>query len=357
MLQSSLQERTGTKVYCVPEAATLLVTGGLEWKNADTSEKTVEYQLALLRTQIALEDQFFSIAQATGKPALIVCDRGTMDGRAYTTEAQFNEILRKGGFTLSSLRDERYDAVMFLVSAAIGAESHYNLDNPARFEDVAGAEKADLHLRTMYIGHPRLKLIDNSSSHSFSDKMERALDYVYEVIGHRKPKHRTRRYLIGSVPAAFPIPTEQILVVITILAGSTTENIRFVMKRQQGETRTHILTAIARQPAGERTQSQHTISQREYDMHMLQRDPSRVDVVKVATSMTYNGTFMELSVFREPIWCRGRAFLYVDCDSDCPPKAEAWLPSWLNVMADTTGKVEYSSWMLSRQDANAFPDV
>eukprot|EP00331_Platyophrya_macrostoma_P018826 CAMPEP_0176474778 /NCGR_PEP_ID=MMETSP0127-20121128/43224_1 /TAXON_ID=938130 /ORGANISM="Platyophrya macrostoma, Strain WH" /LENGTH=51 /DNA_ID=CAMNT_0017870269 /DNA_START=63 /DNA_END=214 /DNA_ORIENTATION=- len=50
-----------------------------------TSEKVVEYQLALLRVQVALEDQFFAVARASRQPAIIVSDRGTMDGRAYCT--------------------------------------------------------------------------------------------------------------------------------------------------------------------------------------------------------------------------------------------------------------------------------
>ena len=32
------------------------------------------------------------------------------------------------------MRDNRYDAVIHLVTAAIGAETYYNLDNAARYE-------------------------------------------------------------------------------------------------------------------------------------------------------------------------------------------------------------------------------
>ena len=51
--------------------------------------------------------------------------------------------------------------VLHLVTAAIGAESYYNLDNPARYEDLDGARSSDLKLRQMYVGHPNFRLLDN----------------------------------------------------------------------------------------------------------------------------------------------------------------------------------------------------
>ena len=64
MLQTKLLS-AGFNVYCVPEAATLLVNGGLTWTEM-TEDKATLYQLALLRTQIALEDAFLDIAKAPG---------------------------------------------------------------------------------------------------------------------------------------------------------------------------------------------------------------------------------------------------------------------------------------------------
>lgn len=38
------------------------------------------------------------------------------------------------GFNAVQLRDNRYDAVIHLVTAANGADKYYNLDNQARYE-------------------------------------------------------------------------------------------------------------------------------------------------------------------------------------------------------------------------------
>lgn len=60
---------------------------------------------------------------------MILCDRykfikqrGVLDGNAYMDELPWLAMLERLGLTVSQLRDNRYDAVIHLVSAADGAE-------------------------------------------------------------------------------------------------------------------------------------------------------------------------------------------------------------------------------------------
>ena len=73
-----------------------------------------------------LEDIFVEIAQSSEQPTIILCDRGVMDGSAYTDENVWQAILDETGWSTIQLRDKRYEAVVHLVSAADGAESFYN---------------------------------------------------------------------------------------------------------------------------------------------------------------------------------------------------------------------------------------
>ena len=59
------------------------------------------------------------------------------------------------------MRDNRYDAVVHLISAADGAEEFYNTDNEARFETVEQAVERDRELRKAYVGHNKLFVVDN----------------------------------------------------------------------------------------------------------------------------------------------------------------------------------------------------
>lgn len=78
-----------------------------------------------------LEDLFYEIASEQEKPAVIICDRGLLDNRAYCDPKVWNALLEELGMNMVQLRDKRYDAVVHLVTAADGAEKFYNLANEA----------------------------------------------------------------------------------------------------------------------------------------------------------------------------------------------------------------------------------
>lgn len=49
-------------------------------------QDAVRFQINVMRTQMALEDIFVKIACNSESRAVIVCDRGVMDGKAYTED-------------------------------------------------------------------------------------------------------------------------------------------------------------------------------------------------------------------------------------------------------------------------------
>lgn len=48
-------------------------------------------QTNLLKTQMHLEDTFYSLAEGTSKPSVLLCDRGTMDGSAYISKSMWHK--------------------------------------------------------------------------------------------------------------------------------------------------------------------------------------------------------------------------------------------------------------------------
>ena len=131
----------GFDVFVVPELATLTITGGAS-PGSYSREEIVGWETALLRAQMALEDCFEEIATKVSLPqgshAVLLCDRGTMDVLAYVGKDAFDEVLEENGWTIPQLRDQRYEAVVHLVTAAIGAEAFYTLENnKARMETTA----------------------------------------------------------------------------------------------------------------------------------------------------------------------------------------------------------------------------
>ena len=51
-----------------------------------TFDMQVKFQIQLMKTQIALEDNFVELAKNEGKRAVVLCDRGLMDGSAYISQ-------------------------------------------------------------------------------------------------------------------------------------------------------------------------------------------------------------------------------------------------------------------------------
>ncbi|KAG5473116.1 hypothetical protein CUR178_03034 [Leishmania enriettii] len=351
-IQSKIPQRTGFRVMCVPEAATLLVTGGMQWDGS----LTVPQQLALLRIQLALEDQFYALAVASNVPTIIVSDRGTMDGRAFCTDAQFQEILRGVGSTIDALRD-RYDAVIHMVTAAEGAEEFYNLDNPARYEDLDGARASDLRLQEMYVGHPMYRLLDNSTT--FEDKIERGLQVICQVVHKANcapvpPTH----YLVRRCPSELPVACATYMTYTTVLSNSQMSDIRLLVKREMADGSTmHFFKSVREPPSSvstmassralpratsrasstanappastaapmqERIESAQRISSREYASLCKHRDRTRAEVVVKATHFIFESANYELTALVAPSWAAGRQTLTVEsCRvSAAPPLQE-----------------------------------
>ena len=69
-------------------------------------------------------------AKLRGGVTAIICDRGVCDTKAYVTDALWQRLLQKYHLNPLELRDDRYDAVLHLVTAADGAEKVWYRASP-----------------------------------------------------------------------------------------------------------------------------------------------------------------------------------------------------------------------------------
>ncbi len=76
------------------------------------------------------------------------------------------------------LRDNRYDQIIHMVTAALGAEQYYLLDNNlTRTETIDIARKVDERCAKAWIGHPYFDVIDNYTV--FEMKIARVLHVIF----------------------------------------------------------------------------------------------------------------------------------------------------------------------------------
>jgi predicted ATPase len=137
-----------SRVVAVPEVATALLTHVFP-PVRDQVERCA-LQRAIFEVQRNLEQAY----EARLQPGqVLLCDRGVPDGAGYWPDgcaAFFAAMQCDAPAELA-----RYEAVLFLESAAVGG---YVIDpnNPTRHEELSAAVRVDQRLRAVWAGHPNL---------------------------------------------------------------------------------------------------------------------------------------------------------------------------------------------------------
>lgn len=160
------------QVIVVPESATLLFSGGFPRLEQPGAVRAA--QRAIFEVQRSLED----ITEAEHPERVLLCDRGTVDGAAYWpgSEAEFFAAM---GTTLAA-ELERYDAVLFFESAAVGNHPIKG-NNPVRIETHAEAAALDKRLREVWSRHPRFTFVRHRDS--FFQKLTEGFDALSRIVG------------------------------------------------------------------------------------------------------------------------------------------------------------------------------
>ena len=139
-----------------------------------------------MRLQVSLEDNFLEIAQmVTDKSVVLLIDRGLLDGSAYVDQETWDSLMDDMGTNPVRLRDDRYDGVLHMVTAADGAEEFYaSLSNEARYESAEEATLKDRKLRQAYMSHAKYSMIRNNYK-DFNSKINAAKTEVQKFLNMR----------------------------------------------------------------------------------------------------------------------------------------------------------------------------
>ncbi len=160
----------GNKVVIVPEAATILFSGGFPRSTDPGASRAA--QTAIYQVQRNLED----VQSELYPERILLCDRGTVDGAVYWPED--GEFFDAMGTTLDA-ELARYDAVVFFETAARGGQSIEG-GNPVRIESDEEAVALDMALRAFWSKHPRFSLVPNAKS--FFQKITFGLAAIESIV-------------------------------------------------------------------------------------------------------------------------------------------------------------------------------
>jgi predicted ATPase len=149
-------------VDVLPEAASILFLGG--FRRGTSHRARAAAQRAIFRVQRELE----AVADADSDGAIVLCDRGTLDGVAYWP-AEGDFFLAMGTQREAELK--RYHAVLHLRTPA--RTSGYDQRNPVRIETAEEAAVIDARIAEAWAGHPRRWFVDSTGD--FMAKAQRAI--------------------------------------------------------------------------------------------------------------------------------------------------------------------------------------
>ena len=331
--------KLGYRVLFVPETATELITGGV---TPITCGKNLDYQICQMRLQMEKE-RIFEYASKTmpDEKILIVCDRGTMDNRAYMNDLEFTQVLNALETNEIQLRDS-YDAVFHLVTAAKGAERFYTLaNNEARTETPEQARGIDDKLIAAWTGHPHLRVIDNSGD--FNDKLKRLIAEIRSFLGEPAPLEIERKFLI-KYPDIRWLETQascrKVDIIQTYLTANGDDELRI---RQRGENGSYIYYKTLKRRISDttRTEIEQRLSQEDYLRLLMEADPTKRPIRKTRYCLTYDNQYFEIDVY--PFWS-DKAIVEIELSDE---NAEIHLPKELKIIKEVTDDPSYQNAALA----------
>lgn len=152
-------------VKVLPEAAGVVFGGGFPREDDHACKRAA--QRAIFYLQRELES-----AGDSHNPAIVLCDRGTLDGLAYWP-GPLEEFWASVGTTLEQ-QLARYNAVIHLRTPAL--DHGYNRQNPLRTESAGVAAEIDARILQAWQAHPHRSVVESTSE--FLDKAAQALEIL-----------------------------------------------------------------------------------------------------------------------------------------------------------------------------------
>jgi hypothetical protein len=339
---SYLRERN-FDVITVPEVFTVLASNGMSGDFFATGGMEKIIQGTVLDVQLSLEDGIEKILRAKGKPAVMICDRGTMDGAAYIPKDTFERIMVDRNTDVVQLRDNRYDAIFHLVTCADGASSYYTLvNNKVRTETVEEALAMDLKSKNTWVGHPHLYVLDNHTL--FEGKMNRLVNVISKLVGLPSGlKRRSAKFLLKSKPIVDNFPPEMVhqtfeveKVYLQQSDKRNPDNYSFIRRRTNVDSKGRLVGSVYQLTSvqfnnEEVIEHKRIISQREYSAAYFTRDQSRHVVQQRRISFLYENQSFQVHVYVQPAPDLCILHAQVEQQGKDDQEEEVKLPPFLNV--------------------------
>ncbi|KRY01269.1 hypothetical protein T4E_556 [Trichinella pseudospiralis] len=328
-------------VFRVPELATII--GGARF-NELSEEQVMRFQENLLLTLLRLEDSFMYLAETCEENCLVICDRD------LNREA-WEEILRRNNLNPIALRDQRYNQIVHLVSAAVGAENFYHCSTTLRLESLEEAREVEHRTRHVWVGHPYMDIIDNENCKTFRDKMLKMAQVICDRAGveygdRLAPNSIKRKFLVSNFDLSQCKDYQEFDVVHECVRSDMGQT----WIRRRGQNGNWLYTINERRVVdGIPVETKALLSRREYEMLRAHVDPATYPTFKKRLCFVHAHHYYQLDVFQEPCpkRCQDLKILvtYTTNTTGSLP-----IPTFITVSKEVTSDTQYSLYNLCKRD-------
>lgn len=328
----------GYDVIMLSEMATQVMESGITPSNVNSKD----FQSLLVKMQVNRDKAYSKIVSGIGAKTVILYDRGIMDGAAYCTKEEFNEILDEMNLSTQEIFS-MYDGVFHLVSAAIGApEAYSKANNKVRIEDIEQAVDADKRTLDCWVGHPHLRVINNEGV-TFDQKITNLIKEILSLLGEPIPMEIERKFLvrmpnIPELQKKYRIFRSEI---IQTYLESTDGVERRVRQRGNFGDYSYYYTEKCQVEFGTRQENEKVINQREYLTLLMEADTTRKQIRKTRYCMVYKDRYFELDIY--PFW-KDEAILEIEVN-DINDSFE--MPPEIKIIKEVTGDKSYSNFEIA----------
>ncbi len=323
----------GFMIFVVPETATLITNSGIDRRKMHKSKQVNAYEEAILDMQLAFEETYKQTVMKVfpERRKVILLDRGIMDIKAFMSNDEFKEIIKRKKLSEVKLRD-RYNGVIHLVTAADGASGYYTGDNnPARIETPEEAINIDQRIRESWLGHPHFKIIDNTTD--FEGKINRTFSAISQFLGLPAPLQVSERFLVENIQYE-KIPAHQIIQIEQMYLRSKNKNEEIrIRKRGQNSSYMYFLSRKTI------IEEEGLIAEQEY-IHLTKLiDPKTDIILKERTCFLWNNQHFELDQYKGKH--ENTAILKIEPFETTKKEGKIHIPPFIKVNSNITGNPLY----------------
>ncbi|KAL1488439.1 hypothetical protein ABEB36_014911 [Hypothenemus hampei] len=273
------------------------------------------------------------------------------------SKERWENIMSDNSWNNIELRDNRYNQIIHMVSAAKGAENYYTTeDHSCRSEGVEMARELDSKAADAWVGHPYFDVIDNSTD--FEGKIRRMIGSVCHKIGldtgdRLLTNSRKHKFLVsGPLPedSVFP-PFQDFEVVHNYLQSNSPNQVRLRKRGQKGYYSYIHTVRRQNQPGDQVIEVKTQINHRDYINLLTQKDNSHFTIYKKRRCFIFENQYFQLDIYEQPSHPRCRGLILLETYSALEAEEiQHKLPTFLKIEREVTGNPDYSMYNLSLRE-------